>query len=101
MLFSVSVFTRSHHNGVAGGLCEEQIILIDAESQLEAISLASDIAKDNEVSYKNEAGDLVYWKFMGVQSVYEIEGDLRSGLELFSRHCSIDEANSLFKTIKE
>ena len=101
MIFSVSVFTRSYHNDVAGGLCEEQIMLVEAESESEAISSASKMAKDGETSYENESGELICWKFMGVQSAYEIEDDLRSGSELFSRHCSIHEANSLFETIKE
>lgn len=67
-------------------LCEESIILFEAESLESARQSALDLAKKAEHSYKNEQGEEVEWRFEELIEVQDLcEEQLYSGVEVFSR----------------
>jgi hypothetical protein len=82
-------------------LWEESILLIDAETEDEAAARAVAIAKATETQYVSATGDSVVWTFQQVERVFEIESNLRSGTELFSRHLRNSEVQSLLTPFED
>jgi hypothetical protein len=66
-------------------LCEESIIVLQAEDDSIAKTSASQTAIKMEHDYVNEDGEQVEWKFMGILEVQDLcEETLESGTEVFS-----------------
>jgi hypothetical protein len=98
MWFAASVFYQYDEELPAGenALWEEVIILVEANSQDEAKSLAARHAKMAEVGYEVVNGKRLQRKFDTVVDVFEIpDKELVSGVELYSRFLKESEASSL------
>ena len=65
--------------------CDEQIRLIHARSAEKAYKKAYKIGKAQETVYLNNAGEMVYREFVGLQDLSLIQTDLADGVELRSR----------------
>ncbi len=65
--------------------CDEQIRLIHARSAEKAYNKAYKVGKAQETVYLNNAGEMVYREFVGLQDLSLIQTDLADGVELRSR----------------
>lgn len=63
---------------------DEQLRLITAENEKEALEKAVSIGKQEEDCFYNNAEKLVQWKFINVAELYRI-AHLADGAELYSR----------------
>ncbi|MCB0385100.1 MAG: DUF4288 domain-containing protein [Bdellovibrionales bacterium] len=89
-----SIFEDESSNGE--GIFEESIILVLAESQDAAKSIAEEIGRGQQTQYQNAEGNLVRWVFLKVWNIYQIQSDkLDHGTELFSRHLKESEVKSI------
>lgn len=85
----------------ADPLCEESIIVLRAADETGAAKQARRQGMDMAHSYKNEAGEVISWKFLGVLGIQDLcENALSSGSEVYSHlflesQTSADEARSL------
>ena len=71
------------HNG--SYTCDEQIRLIHARSAEKAYKKAYKVGKAQETVYLNNAGEMVYREFVGLQDLSLIESNLIDGVEVRSR----------------
>jgi hypothetical protein len=80
---------------------EEQIVLLNTESEEEAIIRCAVIGKANELRYEAADGGKVRWNYMGVTKLFEIDDSLATdGAEVFSRFLGdVSMAEGLFKII--
>ncbi|MEO6847632.1 MAG: DUF4288 domain-containing protein [Chthoniobacterales bacterium] len=103
MWFVGNIFFRSaHEDPCDDGLWEERFVLLECETQAEAMKWAIKIGKDEEHSYMAATGKNVKWIFDSVNRVYPIEGDhLTHGAELFSRFLRKSEIKSLKTPFEE
>ncbi|HEX7534426.1 MAG TPA: DUF4288 domain-containing protein, partial [Syntrophales bacterium] len=76
----------------ADPLWEERIVLVQANSEEDAITEGTRIGKESEHEYavaygeKETKRDTLRWNFMQIEKVCEISTDnIKSGTELFSR----------------
>ena len=77
-------------------LWEAQFILIKATDKDSAYREAMGHANRPVTPYKNKAGEIVFWRFVKIERIYEIGDDrLTSGTEVFSRFLRNSEARSL------
>ena len=77
------------------GIREESIRVLLAGSQDEALSKAKKIGRENEVSYNNDAGENVTWRFRRVLEVQDLcEETLYDGVEVFSTLARIEESQN-------
>lgn len=53
-------------------LCEERIILIEAETAASALASAKSTGKTSEYSYENDDGNEVHFEFVGVMELLEL-----------------------------
>ena|ERR1043166_7095937 len=99
MWFTASLLFRSDHRGARNAkepLWEEQIILFDADDEPAAERKAAQYGQAQEHEYLNRDGELVHWKFVQVESVYQVDAPvLGDGTELFSRFLRDYEVRSL------
>ena len=97
MWYAANIFMQSHSEATdSNGLWEESIVLVDAESEAEAIDIAEIEGRSKESQYANADNRNVSWKFVKVERVCAIEATtLTSGIELFSRFLRNEEAMSL------
>jgi len=65
--------------------CDEQIRLIHARTAEKAYKKAYKVGKAQETVYLNNAGEMVYREFVGLQDLSLIEADLKDGVEVRSR----------------
>lgn len=63
---------------------DEQLRLITAENEKDALQKAFTIGKQEEDCFYNNAEKLVQWKFINIAELYRI-ADLIDGAELYSR----------------
>lgn len=75
-------------------LWEERIVLIDAATEEEALATAQVLAKDGQHDYETISGP-VRWEFRHVERLFAIEGQIKSGVEVFSRFLRDSEVKSL------
>lgn len=54
-------------------LCEEQIIVLEAESAKDALTKAKRRGKQAEFKYKNAQGNPVYYEFIGVMELLDLQ----------------------------
>ena len=67
-------------------LCEESLIVVQETSEDRARQAAHQIALGMDHEYKNEEGELVQWRFVGILEVQDLcEEKLKSGTEVYSR----------------
>lgn len=96
--FSASLLFRSVHNGIASDddLWEERIVLINADSEENANKECLRIGKSEEHEYLVSSDSSVRWRFIQVERVCEIDGDIMvDGLEVFSRYLRNSEVESI------
>lgn len=54
----------------------------------------------HEHEYKNEAGEMVYWKFVEILHISPLETDeIQSGIEIFSRFLTRKQVNTLIEDL--
>ena len=84
-------------------LWEESIVLVQADSCVEARLSAEGIGKGTEVEYDSASGERIRWTLRNVYRVYEIEERevLRTGTEVFSRFLRQSEVQSLMTPFNE
>lgn len=63
---------------------EEQLHLVQASSQMEALQKASALGEKEDAAFQNAAGETVRWQFIAVPELQRIP-ELLDGLELSSR----------------
>jgi len=101
--FSVSLLFRAIHNGIAtdNDLWEEQIVLINADTEEDARKEGLRIAKSEEHEYlvssdSSNTSHAVRWTYIQIERVCEIEGNaLFNGLEIFTRYLRNSEVESI------
>lgn len=88
-------------NGQSTGLCMEQIWVIVADESDSIESLILNAGLDREHEYRNDDGNLIKWKLIGV-SRYEIFDELNvtKSFEAFSRFISKSVADDLLSDTK-
>jgi len=97
MWFAASIFYRGEHQqlGSERDLWEESIVLVEAIDETQAELRAEEIAKES-FAYKTTDGGEIRWVFDSIDRIYSIdEGQLRHGVELFSRFLRPSEVMSL------
>ena len=83
-------------------LWEESVVLVKADTEDEALAIATAIGRRQELSYSVDGGTQLRWLFDRVARVYAIESeDLQSGTELFSRFLRASEVESLLTPFKK
>jgi hypothetical protein len=83
---------------------EERIILLEAQNEAEAKSLAERLGRDAEHEYyvSRAENDLLRWTFVKVQKLFPVEDfSPRSGTELFSRFLRQREVESLLTPFED
>jgi len=76
-------------------LWEESIVLIEADSEEDAMREAQSIGRRDETSFTSVSGELVKWEFVCVTEVHEIlEETFKHGTEVFSRFVRNPEVKS-------
>ena len=76
-------------------LCEESIILVNAEGEEDALKEADLVAKAMEHDYENEKGETVAWKLAGIVELQDLcEKSLGHGTEVFSHMFLGSQADS-------
>jgi len=101
MFYGVNLFLKSEISGEpdSNALLEEQILLISALSEEEAIKKASKQCNKSH-SYKVSSGKTVTWSLYKIDRAYLID-ELKDGAELFSRFITKKEVTSLLKPFDE
>ncbi|RMW97815.1 DUF4288 domain-containing protein [Allofranklinella schreckenbergeri] len=98
--YSASIFFRSSINGDSdnSNIWEEQIVLLQAASEEQALKLAERYAVEQESSYKNVEGHTVAWAFFTIERLIRIDDFNFSGVtEVFSRFLKYGEVQSLLQ----
>jgi hypothetical protein len=102
-VYTVSLLFRSLRNGVflPENLWEEFLVLVHAASLKEAEKKASQIGCLRKLSYNTDDGAELTWEFFKIERVFEIDGPLENGTEVFSRHLRNAEVESLLTRFDE
>jgi len=79
---------------------DEQLRLIFAQDESEALSKAKKIGEDEQDLFLNEQNDLVRWKFIDVSELYKLS-DMIDGAEIFSRIEEYDCADSYIELVRQ
>ena len=77
---------------------DEQLRLIFAEDESEALSKAKKIGEVEQDLFLNEQNDLVRWKFIDVAELYKLS-NMIDGAEIFSRIEEHDHADAYIELI--
>jgi hypothetical protein len=77
---------------------DEQLRLIKAENENEAIEKAMEIGKNEQETFYNNHQQLVQWKFVNVPEIYEVS-EFIDGAEIYSRIHETDDAFSYLKFV--
>ncbi len=81
--------------------CDEQIRLLHARTADKAYKKAYKIGKAQETVYLNNAGEMVYREFVGLQDLSLITADLVDGAEIKSRIFAHEAPQNLVHTQDE
>lgn len=98
MWYCASILKIAERNGQrdSNSLWEEQFLLISATDEEAAMHEAEHLARQDKAPYSNRHGQVVSWKFVTMERIYQIAGSpLEHGTELFSRFLRDSEAKSL------
>jgi hypothetical protein len=66
-------------------LCEERVVLFRAETESNATALAAEYGRNEAHEYENVRGELVAWRFVGVEKVEAVSPPENLGWEVASR----------------
>ena len=77
---------------------DEQLRLIFAEDESEALAKAKKIGEDGQDSFFNEKKQLVKWQFIDVAELYKLS-NMTDGAEIFSRIEEHDHADAYRKLV--
>lgn len=67
------------------GLREASVRLVEASDEVTAHTKAQQLGREAEHEYRNECGENVVWKFLGVGAVQEVGDPIHDGVEVFNR----------------
>ncbi len=98
MWFSANIlFKGSSPSGSNSAiLWEEQVILIQANTESEAQKKATSIGSNKQHEYRVDSGEIVRWIFDGIERVQQIESqEIYDGIEVFSRFLRNSEVESI------
>ena len=104
MWYTACLLFKAVHSGEPNSesLWEETFILIDAETETVARTMAEELGRNREHGYPTDHGNTVKWQFMRVERVYAIDvGDLQTGTEVFSRFLRQSEVESLLRPFED
>jgi hypothetical protein len=105
MWYAASLFFKGTHSDAPDreSVWEEQIVLVEAGSDEEARARARELGRSFEHEYGTRKSDVkVRWELVEVERVCGIEGNgFQTGLEVFSRFISQEEALSLLEPFKD
>jgi hypothetical protein len=79
---------------------DEQIRLIEARDEHEAIVKSKMLGVREEYSFFNENEEEVKWEFINVTDIYELN-ELKDGLELYSRIHETDAQESYIRYVND
>lgn len=100
MWYCAAILSIAEHDGKRSSesTWEEFFLLIEAETEAQALQKAEELARNSETEYYNSDKELVSWKFEKVTKVYPVEADaLASGTEVFSRFLNDATVKSLLQ----
>jgi len=97
MWFTASILFQSEISGDQNSpLWEERIILLKADSEPEAKSLAERYGRSAETKYVSATKEEVAWKVESILGLNEVlDSSLDSGAEVFSRFLDSKQVNEL------
>jgi Domain of unknown function (DUF4288) len=99
--YTASLFLEATHEleSVPTRLWEQKIVLLRATDDDEAEAAAIRIGKDSEHEYlvAEPQEHMLRWRFIAVESVYQVVGELEVGVELFSKLLGPNEAKILLE----
>ena len=104
MWYAANLLFQSEHSTVSDkeNLWEESIRLIQADSTDQAMQKAKELGQRSEVCYLGEEADLVKWKFVRVERIFEIDDEkLKDGTEVFSRFLRASEVESMLTSFDD
>ena len=104
MWFCVCVLSVAEHDQKhpPDALWEEQLFLVDAESEEDARMKGEQFAEAERAKYRNAAGEMIEWKVEKIESVHQImDEELKSGTEVFSRFLRERQVQSLLEPFLE
>ncbi len=78
---------------------DEQLRLIEADSEVMAFEKAKAIGEKEQESFLNQKKQLVQWKFINVAELYGLS--LTDGAEMYSRVQETEHAGSFIDTINK
>ena len=78
---------------------DEQLRLVRASTNVEALNKATGICKSEQASFRNHNNDLVVWQFIDITEMYNLN-ELDDGMEICSRINEIHEAGNYIDLIK-
>ncbi|HYV91342.1 MAG TPA: DUF4288 domain-containing protein [Chitinophagales bacterium] len=78
---------------------DEQLRLILAEDETEALAKAKKIGEDEQESFLNEHNRLVQWHFIDVTELYKLS-NMIDGAEIFSRIEEYDHADAYIELVR-
>ena len=98
LLFSAQITNLSQWS--LEDLFEEIIVVFDCVDDDDLKQKSLEWAKMHEHKYKNEAGEMVYWKFVEILHTSPLETDeIQSGIEIFSRFLTRKQVNTLIEDL--
>ena len=98
LLFSAQITNLSQWS--LEDLFEEIIVVFDCVDDDDLKQKSFEWAKMHEHEYKNEAGEMVYWKFVEILHISPLETDeIQSGIEIFSRFLTRKQVNTLIEDL--
>ena len=98
LLFSAQITNLSQWS--LEDLFEEIIVVFDCVDDDDLKQKSLEWSKMHEHEYKNEAGEMVYWKFVEILHISPLETDeIQSGIEIFSRFLTRKQVNTLIEDL--
>jgi len=87
MWYSTTCIFYSEIGGETGGrpLCEERVVLFDANDEEQALKAAKRYGRLEAHSYANAKGETVRWRFAAIESVHVLEGPSANGWEVSAK----------------
>jgi hypothetical protein len=79
---------------------DEQLHLIEAKDEKEALKKARERGKSEEDHFPNEKNETVRWKFIDVVDLLEM-GDMKGGSQIYSRIEEADDATNYINVVKQ
>ena len=78
---------------------DEQLRLIEAEDDMHAFQKARITGDQEEDRFLNNQQEQVQWQFIDISELYEL-GKLNDGVELYSKICDEENAESYIRSIR-